>query len=244
MSQMNSHKTVEGIARIGIDLAKSVFHLAAMDSRGRLLLQKTVHEIRPAGISQAHQAVSGGHGSVRGSSSSGREDAGHGFRCPLDGSATPEALREVQQEWPSGRGSHPPSGWAPCHALSAAEGSRATGTQQIHRIRSMAVAGGVAKASQIRSFLLESGIAIPQGRRVLMRELPGLLDREDIDLPPSMRPRIRELLEELWQPASRIVEERREESGRRDRGGERRLPASHDHSGCWTLGRDGLGHET
>ena len=40
MSQKNSHKTVEGIARIGIDLAKSVFHLAAMDSRGRLLLQK------------------------------------------------------------------------------------------------------------------------------------------------------------------------------------------------------------
>ena len=40
MSQKNSHKTVEGIARIGIDLAKSVFHLAAMDSRGRLLLRK------------------------------------------------------------------------------------------------------------------------------------------------------------------------------------------------------------
>ena len=39
-----------------------------------------------------------------------------------------------------------------------------------------------------------------------MRELPGLLDREDIDLPPSMRPRIRELLEELWQRASRIVD--------------------------------------
>ena len=40
MYRKNSHKTVEGIARIGIDLAKSVFHLAAMDSRGRLLLQK------------------------------------------------------------------------------------------------------------------------------------------------------------------------------------------------------------
>ena len=39
-----------------------------------------------------------------------------------------------------------------------------------------------------------------------MRELPELLDREDIDLPPSMRPRIRELLEELWQLDSRIVD--------------------------------------
>ena len=38
MSQMNSHKTVEGIARNGIDLAKSVFHLVGMDSNGRLLL--------------------------------------------------------------------------------------------------------------------------------------------------------------------------------------------------------------
>ena len=39
-----------------------------------------------------------------------------------------------------------------------------------------------------------------------MRELPELLDREDTDLPPAMRPRIRELLEGLWQPASRIMD--------------------------------------
>ena len=39
-----------------------------------------------------------------------------------------------------------------------------------------------------------------------MRELPELLDREDIDLPPSMRPRIRKLLEELWQLDSRITD--------------------------------------
>ena len=40
MTQKNSDRTIEAIARIGIDLAKDIFHVAAMDSRDRLLLQK------------------------------------------------------------------------------------------------------------------------------------------------------------------------------------------------------------
>ena len=41
MTQKNSHRPIEGIARrIGIDLTKDVSHVAAMDARGHPLLQK------------------------------------------------------------------------------------------------------------------------------------------------------------------------------------------------------------
>ncbi len=67
--------------------------------------------------------------------------------------------------------------------------------QAVHRVRSELIRQRTAKINQIRGLLGEYGIAIPQGAGAVRRQLPDLI--EDAKVPLSMR--LRELLEGLRQ---------------------------------------------
>jgi transposase len=66
-----------------------------------------------------------------------------------------------------------------------------------HRVRQRVVAERTALANQVRGFLLEFGIAIPIGIRVLRRRLPEVLEDADNELTTRGRALIEELRLEL-----------------------------------------------
>jgi transposase len=69
--------------------------------------------------------------------------------------------------------------------------------QAIHRMRSLSVERRTAQVNQVRGLLLEYGIEIPQGRAVLMRRLPEILEDAENGLSERFRTEINGLLEEL-----------------------------------------------
>jgi transposase len=77
--------------------------------------------------------------------------------------------------------------------------------QTIHRVRQRLVGGRTALINQLRAILLERGITVPQRRRVLERELPGILADER----NGLSPRIRLLIENMraeWHELDRGIE--------------------------------------
>jgi transposase len=71
----------------------------------------------------------------------------------------------------------------------------------LHRVRERLVRQRTGIINQIRAFLLERGIAVLQGLRVLRSELPGVLSKSADALSPRMMRIIEDLTGDL---ASRI----------------------------------------
>jgi len=67
----------------------------------------------------------------------------------------------------------------------------------LHRARSRAVAARTALANQVRGFLIEFGIVVPQGLGVLRQRLPEILDDSQTEFGSTGRTLLRELREEL-----------------------------------------------
>ena len=65
--------------------------------------------------------------------------------------------------------------------------------QTLHRVRTRLVGQRTALINQLRAILLERGIIVPQGRRVLERSLPEILAEES----NGLSPRVRRLIEDL-----------------------------------------------
>src|SRR6478672_12801097 len=70
--------------------------------------------------------------------------------------------------------------------------------QTLHRARERMVAERTALINQVRSVLLERGIAVAQGRRKLETQLPDILTDEALGLSTRIRELIADLREE-WQ---------------------------------------------
>lgn len=74
----------------------------------------------------------------------------------------------------------------------------------VHRVRDLSVAERTALVNQIRGLLGEFGVVVPQGRERLQRELPGLLEAAENDLPTLLRAVLAELAQRLRELNERI----------------------------------------
>ena len=66
--------------------------------------------------------------------------------------------------------------------------------QALHRIRSLLVGQRTAQINQLRAFLLEDGITIPQGVSAFRLGVPAIL----ADAANGLSPRMREMMTDLW----------------------------------------------
>jgi len=82
--------------------------------------------------------------------------------------------------------------------------------QMFHRIRDRLIKNRTALCNEIRGFLLEYGIEVARGREKLVKELPAILDRDDGFLTPIANAEISELYEEL-----KILNQRIEDSDKK-----------------------------
>ena len=81
--------------------------------------------------------------------------------------------------------------------------------QALHRVRDRLVSRRTSVINQLRAFLLERGITFRQGRAYLWKQIPELLE----DAEQRLSPRMRRLVDRLWQEWKALEEQIEDLSG-------------------------------
>ena len=190
------------LAILGIDLAKSVFHLHGADARGHTVLRKRLSRSQlPSFLANlprcivAMEACGSAH-------YWGRQIAHLGHTVRL---INPQFVKAFVKSNKNDRNdaeaiceaaARPSMRFVPVKSLEQQK------TQQLHRARAQLIKNLCSLANQMRGFLTEHGIIVAKGFSPLRRALPELLEQ------PEMNPLFRELLGEMAE-RFRLLEERR-----------------------------------
>lgn len=194
------------ITRVGVDIAKSVFHVHAVDRRGRKVwqaklrrvkwLDKLCEKIEPGAVIGMEACASAHYWA--------RELQKRGYVVKLiaaqfvkpfvksnkNDRADAEAISEAMSR-PSMRFVTPKS-------------IEQQDTQAMHRVRSELISQRTAKANQIRGLVGEYGLVAPVGIAQLRRALPGWLEDADNGLTHVFRALLWGLYEDLQQLDNRV----------------------------------------
>ena len=185
------------ITTVGIDLAKSVFQVHAVDERGRAVLRKQLRRDQmmaffvnlPPCLIGMEACASAHHWARK------LQGLGHTVRLispqfvkpyvktNKNDAADAEAICEAV-----GR---PNMRFVPIKSVEQ------QGALALHRVRQGFVKARTAQANQIRGLLAEFGVIIPQGIAQLFRKLSEVLEDATNELPDSVRALIQRLLEHL-----------------------------------------------
>lgn len=192
MRNISRNKTV---TIVGIDLAKSIFHLHGVDSLGKVVFRKRLSrskliefmaQLTPCLIGM--EACGGSHYWARKFNEMGHDTRliSPQFVKPFvksnkNDAADAEAICEAVQR--------PNMRFVPIKNIEQQD------IQSIHRAREQVVCRRTAQANQIRGLLMEYGLVIPQGRKVLCAHIPDILADADNGLSVIFR----ELLSGLWE---------------------------------------------
>ncbi|HET7184166.1 MAG TPA: IS110 family transposase [Terriglobales bacterium] len=183
------------IASVGIDLGKTTFHLVALDEHGKIVARKKfsrqqllAYTVNLPSSLIGIEACSGAH-----FIGAALRDQGHDVRLIpaqfvkpflksnkndfLDAEAIAEAVARQNMRF------------VPIKTDDQLD------LQALHRVRDRLVHRRTALINQIRGFLLERGIIFPQGPANLRRQMPAILE----DAEQKITPRMRNLLDHLWQ---------------------------------------------
>jgi transposase len=181
-----SHKLNSGIAVIGIDIGKNSFHVVGHDKGGAIMLRQKWSrgqvETRLANLPPCligMEACVGSHYLSR-----KLRMLGHDARLMPAKYVRPyskgqkndfrdaEAIAEAVQR--------------PTMKFVATKTAEQLDLQALHRVRERLVSQRTGIINQIRAFLLERGVAVPQGLRFLRAELPRILATPCDVLSPRM----------------------------------------------------------
>ena len=197
---------------IGIDLGKSVFHLVGMDKYGKVVARKRlsrsqmmVYTAKLPSCLIGMEACCGGH--FLGAALTAQ---GHDVRLMPAQFVKPflksnkndyldaEAIAEAVQR--------PNMRFVPIKTDDQLD------LQALHRVRDRLVSRRTSVINQLRAFLLERGITFRQGRAYLRKQIPDLLE----DAAQRLSPRMRRLVDRLWQEWKTLEEQIEDLSGEID----------------------------
>jgi len=192
---MRNYSGSKTIKTIGIDLAKSVFHLHGVDDQGRVVIRKRLSRSKLAEFMAqltpclvAMEACGGSHYWARKFQAMGHDVRliSPQFVKPYVKSnkndmADAEAICEAVQR--------PNMRFVPLKSVEQQD------ILSIHRAREQVIRRRTAQGNQIRGLLMEYGIVMPQGMRALHAQLPDILADADNELTLMFR----ELLQGLWE---------------------------------------------
>ena len=193
------------INRVGIDLAKTVFHVTAVDEAGVVVERKRFRRaglhsyltLLPPGCLVAMEACGSAHHWARLAL-----HLGHKVLMMSPHKVAPYANANKNDV-------NDADGIA---EASSRPGMRFVGVksveqqhlQQVHRARQLAVKERTAHCNQLHGFLLEYGIESPKGVAVLRRHLVGIVEDAENELPFNGRVLLRDLGEELRRLDERV----------------------------------------
>ena len=185
------------VTTVGIDLAKNVFQVHAVDARGKVVLRKQLRRSQVAEFFVNLPPCLIGMEACASSHHWGRtlERFGHTVRLMApqfvkpyvktnkNDAADAEAICEAV-----GR---PNMRFVPIKSIEQ------QAILSVHRVRQGFVKARTAQANQIRSLLGEFGLIIPQGIRHVAQRVPALLEDASNELPLAFRQMIERLTEHL-----------------------------------------------
>ena len=196
---------MDEIARVGIDLAKKVFHVTALDAAGAVMDRKRLRRAGlqsylaqlPKGCVVAMEACGSAHHWARLAMRLGHEAVlmSPQFVAPYVKSNKNDVNDADGIAEASGRPTMRFVG-----VKSVAQGH----IQQLHRARQMAVRNRTGQCNQIHGFLLEYGIESPKGMGAVLRRLAEVLEDADNELPTEGRALLRNLADELRRLDERV----------------------------------------
>ena len=197
---------MKNVARIGIDLAKKVFHVTAMDAGGAVVERKRLRRAGlqsylaqlPRGCAVAMEACGGAHHWARLASRLGHRAVlmSPQFVAPYVKSNKNDVNDADGIAEASAR---PSMRFVPVKSAAREH------VQQLHRARRMAVRNRTAQGNQIHGFLLEYGIESPRGKGALLRRLADVLEDAENELPVAGRALLRELGDEFRRLDERVA---------------------------------------
>jgi len=178
---------VEKVTRVGIDLGKHVYQVCGMDALGAVVFQRQVKAPRLMELMSrlepclvGMEASCGAHHWVEKLS-----DLGHDVRM-----MSPQFVRPYVKS----NKSDYHDAEAICEAVSRPtmrfvpyKTKERRALQQIHRSRETMIGVRTQLANQLRGFLREYGIVLPQGLRVIKREVPAIASDPERELPGDFR---------------------------------------------------------
>jgi transposase len=187
------------INTVGIDIAKSVFHLVAFDENGRIVVKKRFSRSQllkyTANLSVdviGMEACSGAHYLARALAAQGHtvrlmppEYVKPYLKSNKNDFLDAEAIAEAV--------TRPTMRFVPIKTEGQLD------MQAMHRVRERWIGRRTALINQIRGFLLERGITIRVGAEHLRKNLPMILEDANNGVTPCCRQLLKELGEELQQ---------------------------------------------
>ena len=189
---------MDNVTRVGIDLAKKVFHVTAVDADGAVVERKRLRRsglqsylaLLPRGCVVAMEACGSAHHWARQASRLGHRAVlmNPRFVVPYVNSNKndvndADAIAEASSR--------------PGMRFVGVKSVEQQHVQQMHRVRQMAVRNRTAQCNQIHGLLLEYGVAVPKGVGPLLRRLPEVLEDAENELSADARALLRELGDEL-----------------------------------------------
>ena len=157
------------IRTIGIDLGKTVFHLAGVNARGEVVVRKKCSRLQLLRFTSnlrecliGMEACGGSHFLVR-----ALREQGHDVRLMPAQYVKPYAVKTNKNDY-------------------IIKTDDQLDLQSLHRVRERWVVRRTAVINQIRGMLLERGITVAKGRRHIEESLPGILEDPDHKLSAAL----------------------------------------------------------
>jgi transposase len=183
------------IASVGIDIGKTTFHLVALDEHGSMVLRKKCSRKQLLACTANLPASLIGMEACGGAHCLARVMSGQGHQVRLIPGQFVKPFRKSNK-----------NDYLDAEAIAEAvtrhnmrfvpiKTEDQLDLQGLHRVRQRLVHNRTEVINQIRGFLLERGITFPRGPMNLRKEMPSLLE----DGEQSLTPRLRRLLDNLWQ---------------------------------------------
>ena len=223
--QSSRTSALREVATIGLDLAKTTVHLVGLDATGQMLTRRRYSKGRVLEVTAKMEPCRIGMEASCGSHHIGRELLAQGQDAKLMPPKYVKPFVKRDKNDTKDAEACAEACLRPTMRFVALKSEQQLSMQSVHRHRSRLVGNSTQLVNQARAFLLERGIAVPQGKRKFAERLPDILEDADNGLPDAMR-----------EPCSRGCWPEWEGAGGQDRGdqppawsgggeGERRLPA-------------------
>ncbi len=186
------------IVVLGIDLGKNVCSLVGLDGQGRVVLRRRMKRETVAGFARQWSSCVVAMEACCGAHHLGRQLAAQGHEVRL---MSPEYVRpyvKAQKNDERDAEAIAEAATRPTMRFVEVKSEAQSDMQSLHRARERLVAERTALINHLRAVLLERGITVPQRRRKLDKELPGII----ADATSGLSSRIRQLVSDLreeWQ---------------------------------------------
>lgn len=185
------------VTTIGLDIAKSVFHVVGADSEGRVVLRKRLKRAQvleffaqQAVCTVALEACGGAH-------DWGRRLLGLGHEVRLLNPREVKAfLRGSKNDYNDAAALCEAGRWSGLRAVPV-KSEREQDLQALHRARAGVIKQRTEVVNQLRGLLAERGVVLGRGVATVRRRLPELLEEADNGLSARLRGVLGELLERL-----------------------------------------------